>query len=91
MQDSRNLFLPPLDGRAVRALEEALSSSPTKAILLEINNALYQLSRDGRWFKFSLLTKKRSPKRTTLFATLGDLYNQVMHGHDWRIASCGAF
>lgn len=91
MQDSRNLFLPPLDARAVRALEDALSSSPTKAILLEINNALYHLSRDGRWFKFSLLTKKRSPKRTTIFATLSDLYNEVMHGHDWRIACCASF
>lgn len=91
MQNSQNLFLPPLDGRAVQRLEDALMSSPSKAILLEINNALYQLSRDGRWFKFSLLTKKRSPKRTTLFATLGDLYNQVMHGHEWRIAGCVAF
>lgn len=91
MQNSRSLFLPPQDGTAVKALEDALTSSPTKAILLEINSALYQLSRDGRWFKFSLLTKKRSPKKTTLFATLSDLYNEVMHGHNWRIASCGAF
>ncbi len=91
MQDAKANSLPPLDGRAVKALEDALSSSPTKAVLLEINNALYHLSRDGRWFKFSLLTKKRSPKRTTIFATLTDLYNEVMHGHEWRIAGAGAF
>jgi len=91
MPDSKTGSLPPLDGRAVKALEDALSSSPTKAILLEVNNALYQLSRDGRWFKFSLLTKKRSPKRTALFATLNDLYNEAMHGHPWRIAGCAAF
>ncbi len=91
MQEDKFFSLPPLDGRAVKTIEDALSSSPTKAILLEINNALYHLSRDGRWFKFSLLTKKRSPKRTTMFATLSDLYNEVMHGHSWRIAGCGAF
>lgn len=91
MQNSKTNALPPLDGRAVKTLEDALINSPTKAILLEINNALYQLSREGRWFKFSLLTKKRSPKRTTVFATLSDLYNEVMHGHTWRIAECGAF
>lgn len=91
MQDSMVNSLPPLDGRAVKALEDALSNSPTKAILLEINNALYHLSRDGRWFKFSLLTKKRAPKRTTMFVTLSDLYNQVMHGHTWRIAGSGAY
>jgi len=90
MHNGKFISLPPLDGRAVKALEDALSSSPTKAILLEINNALYHLSRDGRWFKFSLLTKKRSPKRTTIFATLSDLYNEAMHGHSWRIAGCSA-
>ncbi|MDR3566255.1 MAG: hypothetical protein P4N59_33135 [Negativicutes bacterium] len=86
MQDDNLLFLPPLDGMAVRTLETALGSSPTKTILLEINQALYQLSREGRWFKFSLLTKKRSPKRSTLFATITEVYNQMMHGHSWRIA-----
>lgn len=91
MHDSKINSLPPLDGRAVKTLEDALSNSPSKAILLEINDALYQLSRDGRWFRFSLLTKKRSPKRTAMFATLSDLYNQVMHGHTWRIADCPAF
>jgi hypothetical protein len=82
--------LPPLDGMAVKTLEDALGSSPTKAILLEINDVLYLLAREGRWFKFSLLTKKRSPKRTTLFATITEVYNHVMHGNSWRIADCGA-
>jgi hypothetical protein len=88
MQDDKVNSMPPLDGMAVKTLETALGSSPTKAILLEINNVLYQLSREGRWFKFSLLTKKRSPKRTTLFITITDVYNQMMHGHSWRIAPC---
>ncbi|MDR3589604.1 MAG: hypothetical protein P4N41_08080 [Negativicutes bacterium] len=86
MQDDKLKSMPPLDGLAVKTLETALGSSPTKAILLEINNVLYQLSREGRWFKFSLLTKKRSPKRTTLFMTITDVYNEMMHGHSWRIA-----
>lgn len=90
MQDVNAQFLPPLDGKAVKTLEDALSNSPGKTILLEINDVLYQLSREGRWFTFSLLTKKRTPKKTTLFATLTDLYNQVMHGHSWRIAVCPA-
>jgi len=88
MQDDKVKSLPPLDGMAVKTLETALGSSPTKAILLEINNVLYRLSREGRWFKFSLLTKKRSPKRTTLFITITEVYNQMMHGHSWRIADC---
>ncbi len=86
MQDDKLKPMPPLDGLAVKTLETALGSSTTKAILLEINNVLYQLSREGRWFKFSLLTKKRSPKRTTLFMTITDVYNEMMHGHSWRIA-----
>ena len=86
MREDQNNALPPLDGMAVMTLENALGRSPTKAILLEINDTLYQLSREGRWFKFSLLTKKRSPKRTTIFATITDVYNQAMHGHSWRIA-----
>jgi hypothetical protein len=90
MQDSKIISLPPLDGMAVKQLEDALGNSPTKAILLEINNVLYLLAREGRWFSFSLLTKKRSPKRTTLFATISEVYNQTMHGHCWRIAECGA-
>lgn len=89
MQDKVQSF-PPLDGMAVKTLEDALGNSPTKAILLEVNNVLYLLAREGRWFKFSLLTKKRSPKRTTLFATITEMYNQVMHGNSWRIADCGA-
>ncbi|MBP2655231.1 MAG: hypothetical protein H6Q73_2800 [Firmicutes bacterium] len=88
MQENRPSSLPPLDGLAVKKLEDALSNSPTKAILLEINDAHYQLSREGRWFKFSLLTKKRAPKRSTLFATITEVYNQTIHGNCWRIASC---
>jgi hypothetical protein len=90
MDDSKFRPLPPLDGMAVKTLEDALGSSPGKAILVEINDVLYRLSREGRWFKFSLLTKKRSAKRTTLFITITDVYNQAMHGHNWRIAGCGA-
>lgn len=90
MQDDNLKSVPPLNGEAVRTLEHALNNSPSKAILLEINNVLYQLSREGRWFKFSLLTKKRSPKRAALFITITDVYNQAMHGHTWRIAQCGA-
>jgi hypothetical protein len=77
--------IPPLDGFAVQKLERALNQSPTKTITLEINNALYQLSREGRWFKFSVLTKKRTVKRSTIFETITEIYNQVMHGHHWRI------
>lgn len=88
MRDNQFCALPPLDGPAVMKIETALGCSPSKTILLEINNALYQLSRDGRWFRFSLLTKKRSPKRTALFATITDVYNETIHGNDWRIADC---
>ena len=79
--------MPPLDGPAVRQLENALISSPTKTLLLEMNKAFYLLSREGQWFKFSLLTKKRAIKRAAIFETLTDLYNQAVHGHSWRIAS----
>ena len=56
-----------------------------EAIQLQINNSLYQLSREGRWFKFSLLTKKHTVKRTTIFETITELYNQAVHGHTWEI------
>ena len=79
--------MPPLDGHAVKALEDALSKSPNKIIRLEINNTIYQLSREGNWFKFSLLTKKLTVKRSTIFQTLTEIYNQVIHGQDWRIAA----
>ena len=78
--------MPPLDGPAVKKIEDALSNSPTKTLLLEINNANYQLSREGRWFKFSLLNKKRTIKRATLFQTITEVYNQAVHGNSWRIA-----
>ena len=84
-QDKALVPTPPLDGPAVKTLEEALYRSPTKAIQLRVNNSLYQLSREGRWFTFSLLTKKRTIKRTTLFETITELYNQAMHGHTWEI------
>ena len=79
--------MPPLNGRAVRKLEDALFKSPTKTLLLEINKAFYLLSREGEWFKCSLLTKKRAIKKAAIFQTLTDLYNQVVHGHNWRIAN----
>lgn len=86
----RNLMpMPPLDGHAVKAIEDALYSSPTKKILLEINQTIYQLSREGNWLKFSLLTKKKTIKRATIFESITELYNQIIHGHPWRIATCG--
>lgn len=75
----------PLDGPAVKTLEDALLSSPTKTIQLQINNSLYRLAREGRWFAFSLLTKKRTVKRTTLFENITELYNQAVHGRSWEI------
>lgn len=86
---SRDLTpVPPLDGHAVKAIEDALYRSPTKAILLEINQTVYQLSREGNWLKFSLLTRKKTIKRATLFENITELYNQIIHGHPWRIATC---
>lgn len=79
--------MPPLDGYAVKTLEDALSKSPSKIIHLEINNTIYQLSREGNWFKFSRLTKKHTVKRSTIFQTLTEIYNQVIHGQNWRIAA----
>lgn len=78
--------MPPLNGHAVKVLEDALDKSPSKVIRLEINNTIYQLSREGRWFKFSLLTKKHTVKRSTIFQTITEIYNQVIHGQTWRIA-----
>ena len=78
--------MPPLNGSAVKMLEDALGKSPSKAIRLEINNTVYQLSREGRWFRFSLLTKKQTVKRSTIFQTITEVYNQIIHGQTWRIA-----
>jgi len=78
--------MPPLDGQAVKLLEDALGKSPSKIIRLEINNAIYQLSKAGHWFQFSLLTKKLTVKRSTIFQTITEIYNQAMHGQTWRIA-----
>ena len=75
----------PLNGPAVKSLEDALSQSPHRIIQLEINNVLYQLSQEGRWFKFSLLTKKRAIKRSALFETITEMYNQSVHGNPWRL------
>ena len=86
---TRNLVpKPPLDGHAVHAIEDALYRSPSKAILIELNQTVYQLSREGNWLKFSLLTKKRTIKKATLFESITELYNQIIHGHPWRIATC---
>lgn len=78
--------MPPLNGSAVKMLEDALGKSPSKVIHLEINNMVYQLSREGRWFRFSLLTKKHMVKRSTIFQTITEIYNQIIHGQTWRIA-----
>lgn len=78
--------MPPLDGPAVKTLEDALSKSPSKMVRIEINNMIYELSRAGRWFKFSLLTKKYTVKRSTIFQTITEIYNQSIHGQTWRIA-----
>ncbi len=76
----------PLDGPAVQKLEDALSKSPSKSILLQINDTFYRLSREGRWFKFSSLTKKNAVKRSAVFQTLSELYNQAIHGNVWTLA-----
>lgn len=78
--------MPPLNGHAVKILEDALGKSPSKIIRIEINNITYELSRAGRWFKFSLLTKKHTVKRSTIFQTITEIYNQAIHGQAWRIA-----
>jgi hypothetical protein len=76
----------PLDWPAVKRIETALHSSPSKTICLEINNSFYQLSIEGQWFKFSRLTKKRTIKRATIFETIAEIYNNAIHGNNWRIA-----
>lgn len=86
MKEERLLPAPPLDGPAVLKIETALHSSPGKTIRIEINSTLYQISREGRWFKLSLLTKKKTIKRATIFETISEIYNQVIHGNAWRIA-----
>ena len=78
--------MPPLNGHAVKIIEDALGKAPSKVIRIEINNTIYQLSRAGRWFKFSLLTKKHTVKRSTIFQTITEIYNQAIHGQTWRIA-----
>ncbi len=86
MTDSRiPAVKPPLDGPSVKLIEDAITSSPTKTIFLEINNVIYQLSREGRWFRFSQLTKKRTIKRSVIYETLTEMYNQLVHGTAWRI------
>lgn len=77
---------PPLDGPAVQKLEEALLKSPKKSIYLSIGQALYLLTREGRWFRFSLLTKKRTIKKSQIYHTLTDFYNEAVHGCSWTIA-----
>lgn len=83
--DNDSLPVPPLDGPSVQQIEEALYLSTSKSIILKINGESYQLSREGRWFKFSLLTKKNTVKRSAIFQTITELYNQSVHGHSWRI------
>lgn len=78
--------MPPLNGPAVQILEDALGKSPSRMIRIEINSTIYEISRAGRWFKFSLLTKKHTVKRSTIFQTISEIYNQAIHGQTWRIA-----
>ena len=83
--DKDSLTVPPLDGSSVQQIEEALCLSTSKSIILKINEESYQLSREGRWFKFSLLTKKNTVKRSAIFQPITELYNQAVHEHSWRI------
>lgn len=78
--------MPPLNGHAVKTLEDALEKSPSKMVRIQINDTVYELSKAGRWFKFSLLTKKNTIKRSTIFQTITEIYNQAIHGQTWRIA-----
>lgn len=88
MKDDKTLgAMPPLNGPAVKILEDALGKAPNKIIRLEINDTIYELSRSGRWFKFSLLTKRNTVKRSTIFQTITEIYNQSIHGQAWRIAA----
>lgn len=90
MKSDRDLVpIAPLDGRAVQELEAALLNSPSKSIRVEVNETIYDLSREGRWFKFSLLNKKNTVKKATIFQTITEVYNQAMHGQAWRIAHPG--
>lgn len=88
MKDEKNLRpMPPLNGPAVKILEDALSKSPNKMIRLQINDLVYELARAGRWFKFSLLTKKNTVKRSTIFQTITEIYNHSIHGQAWSISA----
>lgn len=51
----KNLCPQPLDGKAVLLIEQAIYSSPTRKIILTVNNSTYQISLEGNWFKFSEL------------------------------------
>lgn len=70
---------------AIRTLESALDKSRTKAIRLEINNALYELKREGSWFIFARLNKKRAQKQATLFDSLWAVYYDALASYNWRI------
>lgn len=87
MKESTARVLPPLDGPAVRKLEDALLQSPSKSILLRINQTLVQLSREGSWFKLAILTKKRTIKRASIFESITEIYNDFIHGQDWQITN----
>ncbi|MEG6586539.1 hypothetical protein [Dendrosporobacter sp. 1207_IL3150] len=90
MNDTKDFIqTPPLDGPSVKLIEDAILNSPTKTIMLEINNSVYQLTREGRWFKFSQLTKKRTIKRSAIYETITEIYNHLVHGTVWRIQYAG--
>lgn len=71
--------------KAVRALESALDQARAKGIRLEINDSLYELQRQGTWFIFARLNKKRTKKRVALFDSLWEVYQSAIAGGTWRI------
>ena len=44
--------IPPLNGQAVKLLEDALGKSPSKSIRLEINNAIINFLKPVTGFNF---------------------------------------
>ena len=81
----KNLCPQPLVGKAVLLIEQAIYSSPTRKIILTVNNSTYQISLEGNWFKFSELNKKNNVKKSFIFKTLSEIYNNFIHNTNWAI------
>ena len=81
----KNLIPQPLDGSAVQLIEKAIFSSPTRKIILTVNNSTYQISLEGNWFKFSELKKKKNIKKSFIYRTLSEIYNNFIHNTNWAI------